>query len=142
MAKRISVSQKASGVQTTNGKQINTAFVHVIDGATDAQIIAIGNAIAGLQNGDRTGINVQVDAGQVNGPYAPATANGGSSRAQLLFRNDQGDVETITLPLAKQSVSHQDIEAVLEAHTDVLLNSKGNPLGQLRNVKMTQIVDG
>lgn len=142
MAKRVSASYKASGVNSTQGNQRNTVFFYVEDGAADAAILAFLDNVDTLMNGSRTGVSIQIDEGQKNPPYASATANGGSDRATVLLVNDNKHQENVTLPFFRQNKSKADIEAVFEAHAELLVNRDDEPLGQVVNIKLAQIVDG
>jgi len=142
MAKRYTATFKVSGTNSTQGRQQNSVFFWMDDDTTDEDATTAAQSIATLCNGMLTSVTKQiyVDALADVGPYPAATANGGSDRARLLFRNSSRHTEQITIPFLKHTIEKAEIEAVFEVAT--FLNRDGEALGQLVNIQQSQVVDG
>lgn len=137
---RFSYTLKASGLQSRIGNNGFTGFFY--GDFDDAEALAAAAVFGGLNNGEVVSVSKQILAPTGFGPYPSATANGGSDRARLLFRNDDGHTFQMTLPLMKQSISKSAIEAALEPLILALNNQDGEPIGQLVNIRSSEIVDG
>lgn len=139
---RFTATFKASGLPSRNQNGPLSVFFFLDDDATDAMALTAAQTIAGLMNGELVSITRQVYASaNLNGPYASAQANGGSSAARVTFRDTAGNVDNLNLPLLRDGVSKQAIEAALEAANPPLLNRLGNPLGQVVAIRANQVVD-
>ncbi len=140
-AKRYTATFKGSGAPTTQGRTNNSVFFYLDDASTDAAAVLAAQAIAPLMNGELVGVTSQIYAGDVVGPWPSLTDNGGSDRAQCLFRSTTRRTENMTLPFLKHTVEKAEIEAVFEAGGFDFLNSAGEPIGQLVNIRQTQIIE-
>lgn len=147
MAARYQAVLKVSGLNSSSGgRNSNSIFFYLEDGTSDEDAITAATALAGLTNGLLTSVNKQI-LPEVAGPYPPATANGGSDLVRVLARNASGMTENITIPFVKHNVTRQAIEAVLEDAGIGFRNRYDtalvpNLLGQVVNLRATQIVDG
>lgn len=136
---RCSGTMKASGVPSNMKGYAQTFFFYLDDTALDADIITAAQALAGLQNGDLVSVSKQLSSSD-DGNYASATANGGSSRARITAKDASANLDQITLPFLKQSVSHSDIEAVVEGATG-FKNRQGNAIGTVVAVRESQVAE-
>lgn len=134
---RYTFSIGASGVQNSNGRQNNGAFLYLAD---DAAAEAARVALNGLINGRVKSVTKQLF--EDLGPYEAATAHGGSDRAQIVCRNAAGAVENVTIPFVRQDVTRQQLEAFLESNVLNFENRSGGELGEVVKVTNVQIIDG
>ena len=132
---------KASGVPSSQRGQQNGVFFWMPDATLDADVIAAAESIATLMNGMLTSVSKSLftDPLAQSGPWPSASANGGSDRARLLFRNANGETFQMSLPFLRQDKSKVDMEAVFEGAA--FQNDKGGALGQLVSSRAGQIVD-
>jgi hypothetical protein len=143
MAVRFTATFKGTGGHTTQGRTQNNCFFWMDDETTDAQALTAAQLIAGLCNGELVGVSKQIFVGDLVGPWTPLlTANGGSSRAQLLFRSNTRKAQTITLPFQRHNITREAVEAVFETEANGFLNEFGEPLGRYVNTRTSEVVDG
>lgn len=144
---RCSVTIKAA---SNPSKRPAVIYFYVADAATETQIIATANAVASINNGTVTGISKQVyhntDADGVGFEGASAKDNGGSDFDRVTCKNALGQTDQIQLPLLKQNVDNDGLEAIIEAAGagDVLplKNRFGEALGQVIAHRRSQVIDG
>jgi hypothetical protein len=119
-------------------------FFYLAATVADADALVKAQALAALNNGMLTSVSKSIfeDADATTGPWPDATANGGSERTRLLFRNDLRQTSQMTLPFRKQNVSKVALEAVLEDAVTPLYNEFGELLGELVSDRGGQVADG